>query len=51
MAALSSGCSAELKAKVGARLPKLLAIDEKSLIQMRAIAEQIGLKPQGGGVN
>jgi hypothetical protein len=45
LAALPAGCSAELKAKMEARLPKLLAIDEKSLAQVKEIAEQIGLQP------
>ncbi|RUP00041.1 hypothetical protein [Hyphomicrobium sp.] len=51
LAAIPAGCSADLKAKMEARLPKLLAIDEKSLAQMKAIADQINLKPAGGPVN
>jgi hypothetical protein len=43
LAALPAGCSAELKEKMAKRLPKLLAIDAKSLAEMQALAESIGL--------
>ncbi len=45
LSALPAGCSADLKSKMEARLPKLLALDEKSLAQVKEIAGQIGLKP------
>lgn len=45
LASLSAGCSPELKEKIAKRLPKLIAIDEKSLSQVRALAEQFALTP------
>jgi hypothetical protein len=45
LAVLPAGCSADLKAKMEARLPKVLALDEKSWEQVNRIAGQIGLKP------
>lgn len=45
LASLPAGCSPELKEKIAKRLPKLIAIDEKSLAQVRALAEQFALTP------
>lgn len=42
---LPADCSAELKDKMAKRLPKLIEIDEKSLAQVRALAEKINLVP------
>ncbi len=42
---LPAGCSAELKEKMAKRLPKLIAIDAKSLSDMKILADQIGLTP------
>jgi hypothetical protein len=46
LSALPAGCSADLKDKISKRLPKLIAIDEKSLAQVKALADEIQLKPK-----
>ena len=45
LATLPAGCSAELKDKMAKRLPKLLEIDRKSLLQMKDLATQINITP------
>ena len=42
---LAPGCTDELKATMAKRLPKLIAIDQKSLREVQSIATQIGLTP------
>jgi hypothetical protein len=44
LATLAPGCPDDLKAKMAKRLPKLIAIDEKSLHDIEAIAKQMDLK-------
>lgn len=44
LAKLAPGCPDDLKAKMAKRLPKLIAIDEKSLYDIEALAKQIDLK-------
>jgi hypothetical protein len=46
LSALPAGCSADLKDKMSKRLPKLISIDEKSLAQVKALADEIQLKPK-----
>jgi hypothetical protein len=43
LSTLPAGCSEDLKAKMAKRLPKLIAIDEKSLSEVKEVATQIGL--------
>ncbi len=45
LAILAPGCPDDLKAKMAKRLPKLIAIDEKSFHDLEALAKQIDLKP------
>ncbi|MFT3732865.1 MAG: hypothetical protein QM780_15830 [Hyphomicrobium sp.] len=45
LASLAPGCPAELKEKMAKRLPKLIEIDEKSLSQIKVLAEGINLTP------
>ncbi|HML29329.1 MAG TPA: hypothetical protein PKE16_10910 [Hyphomicrobium sp.] len=45
LASLAPGCTAELKAKMAKRLPKLIEMDEQSLKQMKELAERINLTP------
>ena len=44
LASLAPGCPDDLKAKMSKRLPKLIAIDEKSLHDIEALAKQIDLR-------
>lgn len=43
LSTLAPGCPNELKDKMAKRLPKLIAIDQKSLHDIQSIASQIGL--------
>jgi hypothetical protein len=44
LSSLAPGCPDDLKAKMSKRLPKLIAIDEKSLHDIEALAKQIDLR-------
>lgn len=46
LAKLPAGCSPELKEKMEKRLPKLIAIDAKSLTDVQTLAKQIELVPR-----
>jgi hypothetical protein len=45
LSSLAPGCPADLKKKMGEKLPKLIAIDEKSLAEMQVLAEHFRLTP------
>ncbi len=45
LAGLAPGCPDDLKAKMAKRLPKLIAVDEKSFLDLKELAKRIDLKP------